>query len=177
MGRQLKRVPSDFNWPLNKTWWGYLIETEIPCQYCVRHSGGDCCPVCGGMGVIYPEVEVPSGEWYQLWETTTEGSPKTPPFKTVEELADYCSDPKNDVTTFGSHSLADHDTWMAFFGSGQDAFSLAIVDGEVISGVEAIARGMDSKPVADNFDNLTEKEYGELNNFFASEFLGDQNAG
>lgn len=31
-------------------------------------------------------VEVPEGEGYQLWENTSEGSPYSPVFKTLDEL-------------------------------------------------------------------------------------------
>ena len=37
MGRELKRVPLDFNWPINTTWRGYLNDLENPskeCGYC-----------------------------------------------------------------------------------------------------------------------------------------------
>lgn len=33
--------------------------------------------------------EPPEGEWWQVWETVSEGSPVTPAFETPEELIDY----------------------------------------------------------------------------------------
>lgn len=61
------------------------------------------CPTCEGTGYIedYPgqsdEAEAwegtppPTGEWWQIWETVSEGSPITPAFATAEELATYYS--------------------------------------------------------------------------------------
>lgn len=41
MGRELKRVALDFNWPLNKVWKGYVNELA---------AGAGSCPHCGGTG-------------------------------------------------------------------------------------------------------------------------------
>lgn len=72
MGRILKRVPMDFNWLLDNIWIGYLIK---------------------------PSYEPPIGEGYQLWETTSKGSPQSPVFSSLEELSEWCSE---NTTTFGS---------------------------------------------------------------------------
>jgi hypothetical protein len=68
------------------------------------------CPICGGHGVVYADETIfqkhekwektdpPEGEGYQLWETTTEGSPQSPVFATLEELAGWC---EKNATTFG----------------------------------------------------------------------------
>ena len=37
-----------------------------------------------------PFIGPPEGECYQLWETTTEGSPVSPVFKTLDELCEWC---------------------------------------------------------------------------------------
>jgi hypothetical protein len=69
------------------------------------------CPICGGHGIVYANEEIfkkheewektdpPKGEGYQLWETTTEGSPQSPVFATLDELAAWCEE---NATTFGS---------------------------------------------------------------------------
>lgn len=72
MGRTLKRVPLDFNHPIGEVWRGYLIN---------------------------PQENPPEGDGYQLWETTSEGSPITPVFKTLDELCEYAEE---HCTTFGS---------------------------------------------------------------------------
>lgn len=62
------------------------------------------CPACVGSGEYWPdkkdkalaeawkEHEPPKGSGWQLWETTTEGSPMSPVFATAEELAAWCAD-------------------------------------------------------------------------------------
>lgn len=60
------------------------------------------CPTCNGHGSIATDaqreeaekdhtVHPPEGEGYQLWETTTEGSPSSPVFATIEELCTYAA--------------------------------------------------------------------------------------
>lgn len=70
------------------------------------------CPGCGGEGSIWSseesrlaaeawqEHEPPTGPGFQLWETTTEGSPKSPVFETLDELCAWCAD---NATTFGNN--------------------------------------------------------------------------
>lgn len=36
-----------------------------------------------------PEDYMPTGEWYQLFETVSEGTPLTPPFETPQELIEW----------------------------------------------------------------------------------------
>jgi hypothetical protein len=54
MGRTLKRVPIDFNWPLNKIWGGYLNP-----YYSQRSS----CSSCEGSGYS-PDAKKFVDEWY-----------------------------------------------------------------------------------------------------------------
>lgn len=83
MGRTMKRVPMDFDWPLKKVWEGYL--------------NPDC------------EVEPPEGDGYQLWETTSEGSPVSPVFASFEELCEWCAE---NATTFADFK-ATKEEWAA----------------------------------------------------------------
>lgn len=69
MGREIKRVPLDFAWPLDEIWSGYLLSEQ---------------------------VEPPEGEGWQVWETVSEGAPVSPVFTTGEDLVDYLVD-KGDV--------------------------------------------------------------------------------
>lgn len=66
------------------------------------------CPVCKGEGIdpeikelydAWTPIEPPTGDGYQLWETTSEGSPISPVFKTLDDLCEWC---ENNTTTFGS---------------------------------------------------------------------------
>ncbi len=81
MARLLKRVPFDFNAPLKQVW-------------------------DDGRGLL--DKEPPVGECYQLWEDTTEGSPVTPVFKTVQELAEYC---EKNVPIYG-YTKQSKDRWL-----------------------------------------------------------------
>lgn len=203
MGREIKRVPACFDWPMNQVWKGFINPyRSIPCSTCQDqhgHSDGYCdearkiaksfhssnrgriegwgsqltqvetdllaekgfiphlgsaptadavnewqrispmghtgsarwllinhrfklagliygkehCPICKGDGELWfseliqkqhanfheggksiGEVytDVPEGEWWQVWETVSEGSPVSPAFATGEELATYLAE-------------------------------------------------------------------------------------
>lgn len=58
------------------------------------------CPVCEGHNIHPDDIEAseawestepPEGDGWQLWETTSEGSPQTPVCSTPEALAKYCA--------------------------------------------------------------------------------------
>ena len=207
MGRTLKRVPLDFDWPLKQTWKGYISPYRaVPCVACagsgyspeykrlqdewygwdrprgyawqynlsqedvdalvaerrlhdfthtftpgigwqpkdphcqptadevndwsrhsLGHDGINCyivvkaklarlglpwaCPACHGAGEFWqtPEIEAaaeawtgvdpPSGDGYQLWETTSEGSPVSPVFAGLDDLCEWAAE---HATTFGT---------------------------------------------------------------------------
>lgn len=138
VGRLVRRVPLDFDWPLNVVWRGYVRPGELdPHRYPVcaipPDSGGDrsapepresarafhpchidpevgtgaldvSCAVCGGEGHLgtsgqvaayegWRETDPPAGEGWQLWETTSEGSPISPVFPTADGLIAWLSHP------------------------------------------------------------------------------------
>lgn len=123
-------VAADRLWDLTRTWtrgegWQPRADGHVPTAAEVNHwnqhsMGHDAinrsilvqaratrlgvygfCPVCSGEASIYPDeatkaeaeawepTPVPSGEWWQVWETVSEGSPVTPPFATAAELIDH----------------------------------------------------------------------------------------
>jgi hypothetical protein len=59
----------------------------------------------------WKEIEPPKGEGYQLWETTSEGSPISPVLKTPEELAHWLA--KNNASSFGSETCT-YEQWLQF---------------------------------------------------------------
>lgn len=79
--------------------------------YCKNQHVNHKCKVCRGRGAKYPNrhiarmaqfwrpTEPPQGDGFQLWETTSEGSPVSPVFKTLDELCAWC---ETNATTFGS---------------------------------------------------------------------------
>jgi hypothetical protein len=89
------------------------------------------CPICGGHGVVYAsedifkkheeweKIDPPKGEGYQLWETTTEGSPQSPVFATLNELAGWC---EKKATTFGD-SRASKEEWAKMLAEDNVHFS------------------------------------------------------
>lgn len=87
-----------------------------------KHGYDQLCPYCHGNGYIRDEeafqnwkkTEPEDGEWYQLWEDTSEGSPKTPAFKTPEELAQYCAD--NKISIFAKDTLT-YNEWLSFINN------------------------------------------------------------
>lgn len=108
MGRVIKRVPLDFDWPLNKIWYGYL-------HHLCSENCDDCKHYASLKGLSLTEygcpdfhLDPPTGEGYQLWETTTEGSPISPVFDSPEELAAWCA---LHATIFGSETM-DYEQWL-----------------------------------------------------------------
>lgn len=96
MGMTLKRVPLDFDYPLNKVWFGYrFIYCNGNIDYCESCKAfarikdiplrDDGCPNFNEYFAFAP----PTGEGYQLWETISEGSPVSPVYKTLDELCDW----------------------------------------------------------------------------------------
>ena len=126
MGRELRRVPMDFDYPLHMVWHGYLIGNV---RTCFEESvyGERLCNSCKTTakvkGVPFTSFGCPDwdeylkepikklkemlappvGEGYQLWETTSEGSPISPVFATIDELCEWC---ENGATIIGSVKLS-----------------------------------------------------------------------
>jgi len=226
MGREVKRVPLDFNYPMNMVWKGYInpyrsIECK-PCggsgsgpnykqlsddwygfdrpskQWCYditqdevqklfdegrltdfklvptaaevnewahKGMGHDSinhwictdvrakrlgitdheCPTCGGSGGLwaddkyaelsenFKDIEPPKGDGWQMWETTSEGSPMSPVFGAPEELAEWLEN--TNASSFG-RSGASYESWLSMITRGW-APSAVVIDGQVKSGVEA----------------------------------------
>lgn len=203
MGRELKRVPMDFDSPLNEAWEGYVnphyrdcpdcehgatksgeaLEhlvhlilvagsdslrgmvhpwivdagvsdvgdtmyeltsglSERPCHRPLGHDAIDrwtatkniikaaglpedwaTCKTCNG-DAIHPEAreaveswekqEPPSGDGYQLWETTSEGSPVSPVFETLDKLCEWC---ESNATTFADNKVTSGE-WKSMLSDG-----------------------------------------------------------
>jgi hypothetical protein len=82
MGRELKRVPTDFTHPMRETWPGYKRQ-----KLCCNRDPE--CDECGGDGWISDPIEPPTGDGWQVWETVSEGSPISPVFATSADLVDW----------------------------------------------------------------------------------------
>ncbi len=87
---------------------------------CEKEGVSSTCSTCGGSAQTFEselhrerhekwEPQDPiKGEGFQLWETTSDGSPQSPVFATLEELAAWC---ENNASTFGSMK-ASKESWM-----------------------------------------------------------------
>lgn len=140
MGREVKRVPLDFDWPIGKVWAGYMIPTcqadSIGCEDCrlaaklrgMKMTSYDCPD-------FEPFVGPPKGEGWQMWETTSDGSPISPPCKSAEDLAKWLAE--NKASAFGS-SGATYEQWLGMINAGW-APSLVVHGGKFENGVEYIA--------------------------------------
>lgn len=101
----------------------------------------DCCPTCEGHGSIekyagqrveaeaWEWTEPPAGDGWQMWETTSEGSPQTPVFETPEALADYCA--QSGASWFGS-TTATRDQWLRSFVGNEIGGMIQIAPGVVM---------------------------------------------
>ncbi len=130
MGKQVKRVLINFDWPMNKIWWGYELP-EVIYKTCAgmgrlfqlltvdliqkgeiqRIHDPERCPTCDGKGRIRPIIEIPRGTGYQLWDTTHNWSPVSPVFRIPEELASWLA--KKRVYAFAIFTLS-YEQWLDF---------------------------------------------------------------
>lgn len=98
------------------------------------------CPTCEGRGgtEAYPGqrdeaeawecAEPPTGEGWQMWETTSEGSPMSPVFATPAELATWLAD--TGASMFGGQG-ATRERWLSII-MGDDFAHVQIAPGAVI---------------------------------------------
>jgi hypothetical protein len=101
---------------------------------CERLGAPSRCDVCEGEGEVgtdeqklaaeaWTEVEPPEGPGWQLWTTTTEGSPITPVFATASELAVYCTE---HCTPFADIRWTT-EQWLTSFGAGSTEVDTLLV--------------------------------------------------
>lgn len=112
---------------------------------CEREGFEERCPTCQGHATLeaYPgqraeaeaweQVDPPTGEGWQLWETTTEGSPMSPVFVTAEELAGWMSAPERD-----KRNWVPFDTALEFIKAGWAPSLMATSETGVVQGVEFV---------------------------------------
>lgn len=106
------------------------------------------CEACKGHGSIWSDkkhedaaekwepTDPPTGDYYQLWETTSEGSPISPPCETPEKLARWLAD--NEASSFGSQTES-YDTWLEFVrGPGWAPSAIGVVGEGIKSGVKGV---------------------------------------
>lgn len=141
MGREIKRVPLDFNWPIGKIWYGYAISRcldgdehyKFTCEDCRLYAQLKMMEFTSYNCPIFESLDPPEGEGWQMWEDVTEGSPMSPVFATPEGLAQWLAD--NGASSFGSDT-ATYEQWLAMIKQGW-AVSMVADNKGLKSGVEA----------------------------------------
>lgn len=108
---------------------------------CEREGIERKCSACGGSGEdpsdaetsakheSWQRVEPPSGDWWQVWETVSEGSPVTPAFATADELIDYLVEKGDAWDQKRGHPGWKYESAKAFVESGW-APSAMVVNGK-----------------------------------------------
>ncbi len=120
------------------------------------------CSSCHGSAEIWPDAETerkheswwederqgpPAGDWWQLWETVSEGSPITPAFATPEELIDWMCLPDKRVRSYSAYPIEEYPDlpwaqgWRRhvaepFVKKEGQAVSMMVVNGQWMSGAE-----------------------------------------
>jgi hypothetical protein len=111
----------DFDYPKNHVWYGFFIDCINTCasskrqEYCeqcksfakiknIPMTSYGCPDYDTYLGEPMKQIKEllapPTGEGYQLWETTTEGSPVSPVFATLDGLCEWC---ETNATTFADY--------------------------------------------------------------------------
>lgn len=130
MSREVKRVPRDFDWPLHKVWIGYFLiaPPEGVSSKDVDHFER----IMRGDEDYYDyNVEPPTGDAWQMWETVSEGSPISPPCESPEELARWLADNNIDDATY--------DEWLKVVSLGWCPSEMFLPDHGVMTGAKAVA--------------------------------------
>lgn len=113
---------------------------------CERENVSVECAHCSGEGILWetPEAkaeseawereEPPKGEYWQIWETVSEGSPISPALPSPEELARWMAG-----RSWGADKGTPYETWLKFIrGPGWAPSAVGDGKGSLMSGVEAM---------------------------------------
>lgn len=112
------------------------------CEHCKGEGSVWESDEAKSLGEAWESYEPPYGEGWQMWETTSEGSPISPVLASPEELASWLA--SNGASAFGSLT-ATYDGWLNMIMQGW-APSAASNNGELMSGVEA-CRELNKSPL------------------------------
>ena len=90
MGREIRRVPANWEHPMQGASYRPMFEGGEEAYRERYQEWMEEREEYGDNGDPYePEDFMPDGDWWQLFETVSEGTPITPPFPTSEALVDY----------------------------------------------------------------------------------------
>jgi hypothetical protein len=135
MGREIKRVPLDFDFPLNGSYHDHIWDAHR--KTCPKDEDA-CADNCER------NYSPPRGEGWQLWQTVSDG-PISPVFKTAEELIDWMCQPEPDPVLQGRKSGPWAQGWHRqtaerFVRGPGWAPSFFIRGGVVVNGVEYVTK-------------------------------------
>ncbi len=142
MGREVRKVrgdwkhPKDSNGRLLPLHMGYggavrdwtKVQSEKGLQAAIEYFGG-----APDQTEYMPDWSEAEADHLMMYETTSEGTPISPAFKTPEELARWLAD--NNASAFGGEG-ATYEQWLGTIGRGW-APSAVVIGGKMMSGVEA----------------------------------------
>lgn len=126
---------------------------------CTLEGVSDTCETCGGHGSLeaWPGQRTcseawhwwdpPEGDGWQLWETTSEGSPVSPVFPTAEELAQWLTTDEGGYQLGFGHSKAEltYEQALKFVGAGWAPSMITSPEHGLETGVEAVVRMAEEK--------------------------------
>lgn len=98
------------------------------CPDCVGHGSTEVYKGQRAEAEAWEPTEPPTGDGWQMWETTSEGSPMSAVFATAEELARWLAD--TGASIFGD-STAPYEHWLRII-TGEDIAMVQIAPGVVI---------------------------------------------
>ena len=149
MGREVRRVPADWQHPEYEQWQdrqGYkplhgTSYTDAAEQFMAKANAEGLQAAVDYFGVA-PDRADYMPEWaeeqcthYMMDENTTEGTPISPAFETPEKLARWLVE--NDASAFADQT-ASYEAWLRV-AQGGFACSAVLSDGHLTSGVEALS--------------------------------------
>ena len=147
MGREVRRVPADWQHPQHESWTDRTGFKPLLSDYREAHDGfieklnaEGLQPALDYYGRA-PDQSDYMPEWPEeqcthlmMYEDTSEGTPISPAFATPEELARWLAD--NGASSFAG-TTATYEQWLGVC-QGRWAPSMAVADGKMMSGVEAL---------------------------------------
>jgi hypothetical protein len=107
------------------------------CEHCRGDGSAWDSPENKRLAEKWERQEPPAGDGWQMWETTSEGSPMSPVFDAPEKLARWLAD--TNASSFGD-SGATYEQWLGMIaGPGWAPSGVRSPSTGLVSGVEAVA--------------------------------------
>lgn len=143
MGREVRRVPKDWQHPKNEDGRfkplmdGYISDAKEFMEMAAKEGLQEAVEYmgCPDKNDYMPDWTEEERTHLMMYEDTSEGTPISPAFQTPEELARWLAD--NEASSFGS-STATYEQWLPVC-KGAWAPSMIVSSKGIQSGVEALS--------------------------------------